>query len=184
MANANKFVSEGTVVEAEDEGGALAPDEDAEKRLDRAWYDDDEGGGAHGDAHNPFNTSARDEARYAKKEQEYAKRLTRRDGSLMSMAASRRVSQLNADSNQWEENRMMTSGVIRTKEIDLDFDDTEENRAILLVHDTKPPFLDGRMVFTKQQSTVLPVKDVTSDMAQIARKAGFHGPDIRPLLHL
>ena len=46
MANANKFVSEGTVVEAEDEGGALAPDEDAEKRLDRAWYDDDEGGGA------------------------------------------------------------------------------------------------------------------------------------------
>ena len=84
MANANKFVSEGTVVEAEDEGGALAPDEDAEKRLDRAWYDDDEGGGAHGDAHNPFNTNARDEARYAKKEQEYAKRLTRRDGSLMS----------------------------------------------------------------------------------------------------
>jgi len=179
MANANKFVSEGTVVEAEDEGGALAPDEDAEKRLDRAWYDDDEGGGAHGDAHNPFNTSARDEARYAKKEQEYAKRLTRRDGSLMSMAASRRVSQLNADSNQWEENRMMTSGVIRTKEIDLDFDDTEENRAILLVHDTKPPFLDGRMVFTKQQSTVLPVKDVTSDMAQIARKGSALVKEVR-----
>jgi len=181
MANANKFVSEGAVVEAEDDvaGGALAPDEDAEKRLDRAWYDDDEGGGAHGDAHNPFNTTARDEARYAKKEQEYAKRLTRRDGTLMSMAASRRVSQLNADSNQWEENRMMTSGVIRMKEIDLDFDDTEENRAILLVHDTKPPFLDGRMVFTKQQSTVLPVKDVTSDMAQIARKGSALVKEVR-----
>jgi pre-mRNA-splicing factor ATP-dependent RNA helicase DHX38/PRP16 len=135
--------------------------------------------GAHGDAHNPFSTSLRDEARYAKKEQEYAKRLTRRDGSLMSMAASRRVSQLNADSNQWEENRMMTSGVIRMKEIDLDFDDTEENKAVLLVHDTKPPFLDGRMVFTKQQSTVLPVKDVTSDMALIARKGSNLVKEVR-----
>ena len=178
MANANKFVTEGTAVAAEDDD-APAPDDDAEKVLDRAWYDDDEGGGAHGDAHNPFNTNARDEARYAKKEQEYAKRLTRRDGSLMSMAASRRVSQLNADSNQWEENRMMTSGVIRTKEIDLDFDDMEENRAVLLVHDTKPPFLDGRMVFTKQQETVVPVKDVTSDMAQIARKGSALVKEVR-----
>ena len=181
MANANRFVTEGTEVVAEDDdrAAALAPDADAEKVLDRAWYDDDEGGGAHGDAHNPFSTSLRDEARYAKKEQEYAKRLTRRDGSLMSMAASRRVSQLNADSNQWEENRMMTSGVIRMKEIDLDFDDTEENKAVLLVHDTKPPFLDGRMVFTKQQSTVLPVKDVTSDMALIARKGSNLVKEVR-----
>jgi pre-mRNA-splicing factor ATP-dependent RNA helicase DHX38/PRP16 len=182
MANANKFVSEGTAV-ADDElgerGGDGAPGEDDEKVLDRAWYDDDEGGGAHGDAHNPFSTNARDEARYAKKEQEYAKRLTRRDGTLMSMASSKRVSQLNADSNQWEENRMMTSGVIRMKEIDLDFDDTEENRAILLVHDTKPPFLDGRMVFTKQQETVLPVKDMTSDLAQIARKGSALVKEVR-----
>jgi pre-mRNA-splicing factor ATP-dependent RNA helicase DHX38/PRP16 len=26
----------------------------------------------------------------------------------------------------------------------------DENRVILMVHDTKPPFLDGRMVFTTQ----------------------------------
>mmetsp|Transcript_1864 Transcript_1864/g.6911 ORF Transcript_1864/g.6911 Transcript_1864/m.6911 type:complete len:1245 (-) Transcript_1864:2603-6337(-) len=182
MANANKFVSEGTAVEEDDAARNVhvdAPGDDDEKVLDRAWYDDDEGGGAHGDAHNPFSTNARDEARYAKKEQEYAKRLTRRDGTLMSMASSRRVSQLNADSNQWEENRMMTSGVIRMKEIDLDFDDTEENRAILLVHDTKPPFLDGRMVFTKQQETVLPVKDMTSDLAQIARKGSALVKEVR-----
>ena len=176
IANANKFVSEGTVAE---DDGEIAPDAEAEKMLDRAWYDDDEGGGAHGDAHNPFSVGARDEARFAKKEQEYTKRLQRRDGSMMSMVASKRVSQLNADSNTWEENRMMTSGVIRAKEIDLDFDDADENRAVLLVHDTKPPFLDGRVVFTKQQETVLPVKDLTSDMAQIARKGSALVKEVR-----
>lgn len=36
--------------------------------------------------------------------------------------------------------------------------------------DTKPPFLDGRVVYTKQAEPVMPVKDPTSDMAIIARK--------------
>lgn len=38
------------------------------------------------------------------------------------------------------------------------------------VTDTKPPFLDGRVVFTKQAEPVMPLKDPTSDMAIIARK--------------
>lgn len=40
----------------------------------------------------------------------------------------------------------------------------------LLVHDIKPPFLDGRMVFTKQLEAVQHVRDPTSDMAIISRK--------------
>lgn len=36
--------------------------------------------------------------------------------------------------------------------------------------DTKPPFLDGRIVFTKQAEPVMPIKDPTSDMAIISRK--------------
>lgn len=36
--------------------------------------------------------------------------------------------------------------------------------------DTKPPFLDGRVVFTKQAEPVMPLKDPTSDMAIISRK--------------
>jgi pre-mRNA-splicing factor ATP-dependent RNA helicase DHX38/PRP16 len=36
--------------------------------------------------------------------------------------------------------------------------------------DTKPPFLDGHVVFTKQAEPVMPLKDPTSDMAIIARK--------------
>lgn len=36
--------------------------------------------------------------------------------------------------------------------------------------DSKPPFLDGRVVFTKQAEPVMPIKDPTSDMAIISLK--------------
>lgn len=38
------------------------------------------------------------------------------------------------------------------------------------VVDTKPPFLDGRVVFTKQAEPVMPIKDPISDMAIISCK--------------
>lgn len=38
------------------------------------------------------------------------------------------------------------------------------------MHDIKPPFLDGRMVFTKQVEAVQHVRDPTSDMAIFSRK--------------
>ncbi|CAG8761218.1 15668_t:CDS:2, partial [Acaulospora morrowiae] len=55
-------------------------------------------------------------------------------------------------------------------EMDLDFEDDSETRVHLLVHDIKPPFLDGRMVFTKQLEAVQSVKDPTSDLAVFSRK--------------
>lgn len=58
---------------------------------------------------------------------------------------------------------------LRHPQRDLTFNDEQENKPILIVHDTKPPFLDGRLVFTKQMEPVLPIKDSTSDMAVIAR---------------
>ncbi len=45
------------------------------------------------------------------------KKLTRRDGSLMTLAQSKRASELQKDMNAWEENRMMTSGVARLREV-------------------------------------------------------------------
>ena len=39
-----------------------------------------------------------------------------------------------------------------------------------MVHDIKPPFLDGRIVFTKQLKAVSIVKDSTSDFVQISKK--------------
>lgn len=45
--------------------------------------------------------------------------------------------------------------------------------------DTKPPFLDGRVVFTKQAEPIMPLKDPTSDMAIISRKGSVLVREIR-----
>jgi len=45
-----------------------------------------------------------------------------------------------------------------------------QNRVHIIVHDHKPPFLDGRVVYTKQLQTVVPIRDPTSDMAVFCRK--------------
>ena len=45
--------------------------------------------------------------------------------------------------------QLMRSGAVRGTEVQTEFEDEDENRVILLVHDTKPPFLDRRVVFTK-----------------------------------
>lgn len=76
----------------------------------------------------------------------------------------------NADNDLWEANRMVTSGVATRKEIDLDFEDESESSVHVMVHDLKPPFLDGRTVFTKQLEPINPLRDPTSDMAVFARK--------------
>lgn len=65
---------------------------------------------------------------------------------------------------------MLTSGVATRKTIDLDFEDESESTVHVMVHDLKPPFLDGRTVFTKQLEPINPVRDPTSDMAIFARK--------------
>ena len=57
---------------------------------------------------------------------------------------------------------MLTSGVVQKLEVDDDFEDDQEARVHLLVHNIVPPFLDGRTVFTKQPEPVIPVKVHTS----------------------
>ena len=53
---------------------------------------------------------------------------------------------------------MLTSGVVQKLELDDDFEEEQEARVHLLVHNIVPPFLDGRIVFTKQREPVIPVK--------------------------
>jgi pre-mRNA-splicing factor ATP-dependent RNA helicase DHX38/PRP16 len=74
------------------------------------------------------------------------------------------------DQAAWEENRMLTSGVAMRAEVQTEFDDEEDNRVRLIVHHTKPPFVDGRVTFSKQLSTVAIVKDPGSDMCLISKK--------------
>ena len=76
----------------------------------------------------------------------------------------------NADNDLWETNRRVTSGVATRKALDLDFEDDSESAVHVMVHDLKPPFLDGRTVFTKQLEPVNPIRDPTSDLAVFAKK--------------
>ncbi len=53
---------------------------------------------------------------------------------------------------------MLTSGVVRKINVDEDFEEEAGDKVHLLVHNIVPPFLDGRIVFTKQPEPVVPVK--------------------------
>lgn len=144
---------------SEGAGGSLrdkmeAKDEDFERQF---YLQDEEG--ARDDGDDPFlGDAAKLEAREKERARQQVKRL------------SARQSQFNEDNARWEENRMLTSGVAYRPELDTDFDDTQETRVQLIVTDLKPPFLDGRIVFTKQMEPVYPLRDPSSDLAIICRK--------------
>lgn len=138
--------------------------EDDSNALDRDWYAGDEFGHTFGDdSHNPFgsydNTWAAQQQEAALMEKKKSKR------------QSARATQKQKDVDAWETNRMLTSGVAQRRDFGDDFEDDEETtRVHLLVHDLKPPFLDGRTVFTKQIDPVPAVRDYQSDMAVFSRK--------------
>ncbi|CAH0729474.1 unnamed protein product, partial [Brenthis ino] len=131
--------------------------QEAEKKLDRAWYNMGEG---ETDESDPFAGTS---AEYiARKEEQIEKRRNRK------VSAARQ--QIDKDNELWERNRMLTSGVVHSINVNNDLDEESVDRVHLLVHNIVPPFLDGRIVFTKQPEPVIPVKDPTSDMALNARK--------------
>ncbi|OXB78354.1 UNVERIFIED_CONTAM: hypothetical protein H355_009125 [Colinus virginianus] len=131
--------------------------EDDQRQADRDWYMMDEG---YDEFHNPLAYSSDEYVK--KREQHLHKQKQKR------ISAQRR--QINEDNERWETNRMLTSGVVHRIEVDEDFEEDNSAKVHLLVHNLVPPFLDGRIVFTKQPEPVIPVKDATSDLAIIARK--------------
>ncbi|KAK1680311.1 hypothetical protein QYE76_041159 [Lolium multiflorum] len=142
--------------------------------ADRAWYDCEEN-----NAVFDGDNYVADDSSYKKKEAQLPKKLTRRDGSLMTLSQSKKLSQMTADNAQWEDRQLLRSGAVRGTEVQTEFDDEDERKVMLLVHDTKPPFLDGRVVYTKQAEPVMPLKDPTSDMAIIARKGSVLVREVR-----
>ncbi|GAW09879.1 pre-mRNA-splicing factor ATP-dependent RNA helicase PRP16 [Lentinula edodes] len=96
------------------------------------------------------------------KEAEIAKKQTKQ--------ISARQAQYNVDNDLWEANRMLTVGVATRKTTDLDFEDESESTLLVMVHDLKPPFLDGRTVYTKQLDPMNPIRDPTSDMPIFSKK--------------
>lgn len=80
-------------------------------------YDQEEGGGVD-ETHEPF---VGDDALFEKRAAEMQKKLTRRDGSMMTLAQSKRASELQRDITAWEENRLFRSGVVSLREVRLAF---------------------------------------------------------------
>ncbi|KAF3927460.1 hypothetical protein ABW21_db0208484 [Orbilia brochopaga] len=139
-------------------------DPDDSQAMDRDWYAGDEMGHTFGDeTHNPFGSL---DNSWADQQREVAL-AERKTGKRMSA----RAQQKQRDVDAWETNRMLTSGVAQRADIGMDdLDDEEETRVHILVHDIRPPFLDGKTIFTKQLDPVPAVRDPQSDMAIFSKK--------------
>lgn len=144
---------------------AVDPQDEDDTALDRDWYAGDEMGHTFGDeSHNPFGQY--DNTWIESQEQERAmveKRVGRFDRQ------SAKQAQKQKDIDAWETNRMLSSGVAQRRGQEFE-DDEDTMRVHLLVHDLRPPFLDGRTIFTKQLDPVPAVRDFQSDMAVFSRK--------------
>ncbi|KAI1651805.1 P-loop containing nucleoside triphosphate hydrolase protein [Daldinia loculata] len=139
---------------------------DEQNALDRDWYTGDETGGHTfgDDSHNPFGSY---DTSWVEQQQREAELVEKKSGRHMNA----RQLQRQKDNDAWETNRMLTSGVAQRRALGDDFEDDDEGtRVHLLIHDLKPPFLDGRTVFTKQLEPVPAVRDYQSDMAVFSRK--------------
>ncbi|KAM1796048.1 hypothetical protein ACFX11_036322 [Malus domestica] len=142
-----------------------------EYNSDRACYDREEGNTMF-DTVDSSSLFFGDDASFQKKEAELEKRLVRRDGTKMTLAQSKKLSQLTANTAQWEDRQLWRSGAVRGVKVQTGFNDEEEHKVLLLVHDTnlKHLFLDdsvfvkdGSVVFTKRAEQIMPIKDTTSD---------------------
>ena len=83
---------------------------------------------------------------------------------------SARKSALMDDQDAWEENRLLSSGAAVMGEVSLDISTDNDSRVTLLVHQVKPPFLDGRVSFSSIRDAVPTVRDASSDFAKMARE--------------
>jgi pre-mRNA-splicing factor ATP-dependent RNA helicase DHX38/PRP16 len=167
------------VNELDDDGKIQDPEMKAhyqsmEDQYDRSFYLQEEGAAAEDSGGGAFLGN---EQKFSALEAEMAKQRAKGDHKLKGMSA--RKSALNADQERWEENRLLTSGVVRETEVDMDFDAETESRVTLMVHTTKPPFLGGKVQFSAIQHVVSTVVDPTCDMAICAKRGSALVSEVR-----
>jgi pre-mRNA-splicing factor ATP-dependent RNA helicase DHX38/PRP16 len=159
------------------EGGEHDSDGD-EKQFDRDFYDQDEGGAVDPEK-DPFlgYSGGRGAPRQPTIESPSTTTPDASGGKDQARRLGARRFQANEDSRRWEESQLIGSGVVRQvvrTAAELAGGEESEARVHLIVHDTRPPFLEGERgaaFFKKKLSDpVYPVKDPTSDMAVIARQ--------------
>lgn len=137
---------------------------EVDQDFDREYYNMEEAGMGEADYKSPFQGD------HAKWDEMERRMRAQRRGEKKQAGLSARQSALNRDQEAWERNRLFTSGVIEGGDVNDDFDDDLEARVQLMVHNVKPPFLDGRVEFTTQLQMVSTVKDPSSDIAVLAKK--------------
>ncbi|MBW0470135.1 hypothetical protein O181_009850 [Austropuccinia psidii MF-1] len=136
--------------------------EEEQMRLDRDWYNHEEDNTIDDD-YNPFGSYEEESLNQKVSNEKGKKRVSAKQAAR------------NEEQQLWEEQQLRMSGTgnQNRRKLDLDFEDEEESRVHLLIHDLKPPFLDGRLIFTKQLEPVNPIKDPTSDMAIFSKKGSL-----------
>jgi pre-mRNA-splicing factor ATP-dependent RNA helicase DHX38/PRP16 len=139
--------------------------EEIEKDMDREWYDNDESGLVDDGVEEHHFLGNRDKFHVMEEQMDMKNKQlgARARGNL-------KEAEKDAEHNKWELNRMLGSGVFKVNEIKVDFNEDDDKRVVLMVHDNKPPFLSGRIVYTTQTEAIQVVKDPTSDLAKLAKK--------------
>jgi pre-mRNA-splicing factor ATP-dependent RNA helicase DHX38/PRP16 len=135
--------------------------------LDREWYDADEGG-ISSRTFDLHEYNVKEEHVFKAKEERY-----RQEQAKLGLSSSGRINPYkrmkNADQEAWEASRLKSMGLHDKSERDLVFNTDDDEKVIVSVRKTLPPFLDGRTIYTKQQEPVSVVKDPTSDIAVLAK---------------
>ena len=135
--------------------------------IDREWYDADEGG-VTSRVFDRNEYDERQEHKFRLKEERY-----KSDQAKLGVSSTNRINPYkrmkNADQEAWESSRLAGMGLQDRPEKDLIFHSNDDEKVIVSVRNTLPPFLDGKTMYTKQQEPVSVVKDPTSDIAVLAK---------------
>ena len=166
---------------SEGEDGVEDEDDDFDRQFyladdDKAYVPDSHPSGA-GDAaaSNDMGRFLFDSAKSRKREAEMEAKRQRGEGGAKGARVGpgqARRSALADDQDAWEENRLLSSGAAVRGEVDVTGGaDEDESRVTLLVHQVRPPFLEGeRASFSAIRDAVPTVRDATSDFAKMARE--------------
>ncbi|KNB43586.1 pre-mRNA-splicing factor ATP-dependent RNA helicase [Blastocystis sp. subtype 4] len=113
---------------------------------------------------NPDSIFTGNSEAFSRMEERYKREMGDRKNPHMSA----RQSALQFDQEKWENNRLQASGVLTQQGETTE--DVNEDRVSLIVSSIRPPFLSGKIQFTRQIEMVSTVKDPTSDFAVLAKK--------------
>jgi pre-mRNA-splicing factor ATP-dependent RNA helicase DHX38/PRP16 len=144
--------------------GDNIPGQPDDEDFDRQFYLDQEEGGYvqdsndQGDMGRFLFENSKTKERQEEMEQKRHNRFNPRKAALQD------------DQDTWEENRLLRSGAAVRSSVDLEMSTEQDTRVTLLVHQVKPPFLDGRVSFSTIREAVPTVKDSSSDFAKMSRE--------------